>query len=43
MHRDTIHGVIPDGLWQNLLNGEWSEIDRQALPFGKYLLPWQIT
>ena len=30
-NRDTIHGVIPDGLWQNLLNGEWSEIDRHYL------------
>jgi len=30
-NRDTINGVIPDGLWQNLLKGEWSEIDRHYL------------
>lgn len=30
-NKDTINGVIPDGLWQNLLKGEWSEIDRHYL------------
>jgi uncharacterized protein (TIGR02145 family) len=29
-NRDTIYEVTPDGLWQNLLSGGWSNIDNTA-------------
>lgn len=29
-NRDTIYEVVPDGLWQNLLSGGWSNIDNIA-------------
>lgn len=29
-NRDTIYEVVPDGLWQNLLSGGWSNIDNVA-------------
>lgn len=29
-NKDTIDEVIPDGLWQNLLSGGWSNIDNSA-------------
>jgi uncharacterized protein (TIGR02145 family) len=29
-NRDTIYEVVPDGLWQNLLSGGWSNIENTA-------------